>query len=131
MSSCINISSRQVKSWLDFYHLYPSSPCLSLFLRHRGWSGSVGVGWGRRGRGACARGLIRTCLLPDACSCCVSRNVSVSVARRGLIVAYRELPITNFLSNFLGLARVYRTKFANVVILRSYFNFIVAITYFL
>ena len=79
----------------------------------------MGVG----GRGACARGLRRRRLLPDVCSCCVSRNASVSMAYRGLIVASRELPITCFLSNFWALAilkklitetRVDCTKFGKV-----------------
>ena len=90
-----------------------------------------------RGDGACPRELIHRHLLPEVvCSCCVSRNVSKSVARRRLIVACRDLPITCFLSNFWGLKilkkilsnfwglkilkklnteiRIYLTKFGNV-----------------
>ena len=52
---------------------------------------------------ACARQLIRKRLLFGVCSCFVSRNASVSVARRGLIVACRDLPVQLF-SNFWGLA---------------------------
>ena len=82
---------------------------------------------GLRWLGGCAcaraRGLIRRRLLPDVCSCCVSRNASVSVAWRGLIVACRDLHINCFFSIFWGLAilkkfktetRVYRTKFGIV-----------------
>ena len=79
---------------------------------------------GGRGDGACPRELIHRHLLPEVvCSCCVSRNVSKSVARRRLIVACRDLPITCFLSNFWGLKilkklnteiRIYLTKFGNV-----------------
>ena len=49
----------------------------------------------------------------------VSRNAPVSVTRRGLIIAWRDLPVTSFLYNVWGLAilkklntqmRVYRSK---------------------
>ena len=46
------------------------------------WWGGVGGGGA-----ACALELIRRRLLLDVCSCCVSRNASVSVARRRLVVA--------------------------------------------
>ena len=62
------------------------------------------MGGGGGGVGVCAHGLTRRRLLPDVCSCCVSRNASVSVDRRGLIVVCRDLPITCFLSKFWGLA---------------------------
>ena len=88
----------------------------SLFSGTQGLRGLV--------RGVCALGLIRKRLfLPDVCSCCVSRNASVSVARRELIVACRNLPITFCVSNFWGIPilkklntemRVYRTKIGNV-----------------
>ena len=74
---------------------------------------------GTRVEGANAGGLF----LPDVCSCCVSRNASVNVARRELIVACRNLPITFCVSNFWGIPilkklntemRVYRTKIDNV-----------------
>ena len=60
---------------------------------------------------------------PDVYSYCVSRNASVSVAWKGLLVACRDLSITLFLLNFSGLeiqkkfyteTRVYRTKFGIV-----------------
>ena len=41
---------------------------------------SEAQGLSRLGGGPCARGLICRRLLPDVCSCCVSWNVSVSVA---------------------------------------------------
>ena len=81
-------------------------------------------------RGACARGLIRRRLLPDICSCCVSRNAPVSVLRKRLIVACRDLPITCFLSNFWGLvilkmfnieSRIYRTIVGNVTFIQVTF----------
>ena len=53
---------------------------------------------------ACARDLIRRCLLLDVCSYCAYRNLSISVARKGLLVACRDLPITTFLSNSWDLA---------------------------
>ena len=65
------------------------------FWRHRGRGGSV-EGF------AC--GLICSRLLPDVCSYCVSRKASVKVARRGLIVACRDLPITCFLLYVWGIA---------------------------
>ena len=37
---------------------------------------------------------MRRCLLPDACSYCVSWNASVSVTWKGLFVACQDLPIT-------------------------------------
>ena len=49
------------------------------------------------------RELIRRRLFPDVCTYCVSRNESVSLARRGLCVACRDLPITFFLSKFRDL----------------------------
>ena len=53
---------------------------------------------------ACARELIRRHLSPDVCKYCVSRNASIGVTRRGLLVVCRDLPITFFLSNFWGLS---------------------------
>ena len=47
------------------------------------------------GRDARARGLIRRRLLPDACSNCVSRNASVSVAWEGC-----SLPVDTCQSHF-------------------------------
>ena len=55
--------------------------CLSRFLGTKGLES------------ACARGLIRRRLLPDVCNYYVSRNALVSVARRVLLVAIRDLPI--------------------------------------
>ena len=67
--------------------------------------GTQGLRWLGEGEGGgCASRLIFRCLLPDVCSRCVSRNASVSVAQRGLIVACRKLPITGYLSNFWVLA---------------------------
>ena len=56
----------------------------------------LGRGRGGEGAGACVRGLIRRRLLPDVCICCVSRNASVSVAWRELIVACRDMHINCF-----------------------------------
>ena len=58
------------------------------------------VEWGGEGEGAFARGLSVSYLVSAAS--CVSRNTSVTVARRGLIVASRDLPSTNFLQTFGG-----------------------------
>ena len=78
------------------------------------------------GGDACARGLIHRRLLPGVCSCCVSRNASVSEARKGLIVTCRDLPITCFLSNISGLVilsklntepRVNCTKFGTCIVM--------------
>ena len=72
---------------------------------------------------ACARGLIRRRLLSDVCSYPASRNASVSVARRWLLVACRGPRFTFFPSNVCGVAilrnlntetRVFRTKLAIV-----------------
>ena len=48
--------------------------------------------------------LIHRRLLPHVCSYCVFLNASVSVARRGLLVACHDLLIIIFLSNFKDLA---------------------------
>ena len=56
---------------------------------------------------------------PDVCSCCVSQNESVGVARKGQLDACQDLPVT-FSFKLLGVGilkksntetRVYRTKF--------------------
>ena len=41
---------------------------------------------------ACTRAIIRRRLLPGVCSYRISRNASVSVDRRDLLVAFRNLP---------------------------------------
>ena len=61
-------------------------------------------------------------LLPNVCNFFVSRNASVSVARRRLLAACRDLSTNSFLSNFWSLhvhvailKRIYRTKFGIVM----------------
>ena len=53
---------------------------------------------------ACARELIRTRFLFHVSSYCVSRNASVEVAQRGLLVDCRNLPVTCFSFKCLALA---------------------------
>ena len=72
------------------------------------------------GGGGCARGLIRRRLLPDVCSCCVSRSASVRMARRGLIVrpahhllSFKLLRVSDILKNVV----MYKTIFViNIII---------------
>ena len=61
----------------------------------------------------CARGFILRRLLSDVCSY-VSRNASVSVARRGLIVACRDFPSPVFV---LGLVILKKFKNRNARLL--------------
>ena len=51
--------------------------------------------------------------LYDVCSCCDSRNARTSVARRGLIVACRDLPIICFLSTFWRFCDTQEVKYRN------------------
>ena len=48
-------------------------------------------------------GLLLHTLLHDICSYCVSRDASVNAARKGLLVAFRDLATTIFLPNFSDL----------------------------
>ena len=66
-----------------------------------GWGG--GGGGGRGGVVVASGGasdLIRMRFSPDVCSYCVSRNTSISVARRDVIVACRDLSSYIFFQTF-------------------------------
>ena len=72
--------------WLPFFWIFIGSRCIdqllpdalvSLVSRDTGVEvGRGGTGW--QGGSACACGLTRKRLLPDICSCCVPRMLSVS-----------------------------------------------------
>ena len=55
---------------------------------------------------------IRMLLLPDVCSYCVSRNASVNVVPRGLLVACRVLSIILFFEIF-GISYTEEVKYRN------------------
>ena len=52
-------------------------------------------------------------ILPDVRSCCVSRNASVSVGRRGLLIACQYLIITFFSSTLLRFSDTEEVKYEN------------------
>ena len=86
----------------------PSScPCLSRSEDAR--IEAAGVGWS----GACARGLLRSRVLPDACNYCESGCMSVNMTRRGLIVAWRDLYITSFSFKLLNFSVTEEVTYTN------------------